>query len=65
MYSEILENFVFLQTESLESLIFQQDGAPPHYAEAVQTVLNSRFPEEWKNGKTEKLPSSSHGEVLI
>lgn len=42
--TELLEN-----DENLfeNQLIFQQDGAPPHYSLPVREYLNNRFPGRW------------------
>jgi hypothetical protein len=40
----MLENFVFPQIAEVDGLIFQQDGAPPHFAAIVRTALDERFP---------------------
>ena len=39
-----LEGFAFPQIEHLQpDIIFQQDGAPPHWALVGQAVLNEKF----------------------
>ncbi|GBO34726.1 hypothetical protein AVEN_258881-1 [Araneus ventricosus] len=30
-----------------EGVIFQQDGAPPHYGNIVREFLNATFPQRW------------------
>lgn len=30
-----------------ETLIFQHDGAPPHYTRRVREILDERFPDKW------------------
>lgn len=30
-----------------DNLVFQQEGAPPHYATYVKNVLNTTFPRKW------------------
>lgn len=56
MYLELLETTVDpTLTDIVENdnryledhLIFQQDGAPPHFAVAVRQYLNERFPRHW------------------
>lgn len=43
-----------------EGYIFQQDGAPPHYSNAVRTYLNETFPARWigRRGPIEWPPRS-------
>lgn len=43
-----------------EELIFQQDGAPPHYAANVRTFLDETFPNRWigRRGPIEWPPRS-------
>ena len=44
IYMNMLEGFAFPQIEDLQpAIIFQQDGAPPHWALVVRTVLNENF----------------------
>ena len=31
----------------LDLVVFQQDGAPPHFAHIVSTYLNEAFPGRW------------------
>ena len=31
----------------IASVIFQQDGAPPHFARSVRDFLNTTFPDGW------------------
>ena len=33
--------------EAGDDLIFQQDGAPPHWAHIVRDYLNETFPNQW------------------
>lgn len=48
VYLDMLENFLFPQLEEIEDrIIFQQDGAPPHYHNSVTDALNMRFPLRW------------------
>ncbi|GBM56365.1 hypothetical protein AVEN_7173-1 [Araneus ventricosus] len=30
-----------------EGVIFQQDGAPPHYGNIVREFLDTTFPQQW------------------
>jgi hypothetical protein len=47
VYLDMLENFVFPQIAEVDSLIFQQDGAPHHFGAIVCTALDKRFPGRW------------------
>jgi hypothetical protein len=47
VYLDMLQNFVFPQTAEVDSLIFQQDGAPPYFGAIVRTALDKRFPGRW------------------
>jgi hypothetical protein len=47
VYLDVLENFVFPQIAEVDGLIFQQDGAPPHFGAIVRTALDERFPGRW------------------
>jgi hypothetical protein len=47
VYLDMLENFVFPQIAEVYGLIFQQNGAPPHFGAIVRTVLGERFPGRW------------------
>lgn len=38
---------IISQRPDLDDLIFQQDGAPPHYGCNVRTWLDKRFPGRW------------------
>lgn len=69
MYLELLETAINpALTEIVENderylenrLIFQQDGAPPHYAHPVRNYLNQEFPERWigRRGSIEWPPRS-------
>lgn len=63
-YLEALQRQVVpeLQNGPLDfgTLLFQQDGAPPHYATIVREYLNSTFPERWigRRGPIEWPPRS-------
>ena len=48
------------QTEHLDSLWWQQDGAPPHYARVIRELLNDNFGEQWigRGGPVEWPPRS-------
>ena len=48
-YADMLRNHVVPQIRRkrrMESTIFQQDGAPPHFSSAARTFLSSVFPDE-------------------
>ena len=45
MYLDMLQNFVIDQLPP--GLIFQQDGAPPHYYRQVRGFLTENFPDIW------------------
>jgi hypothetical protein len=45
VYLDMPENFVFPQIAEVDGLIFQQDGAPPHFGAIVRTALDERFPD--------------------
>ncbi len=48
IYMNMLEGFAFPQIEDLQpDIIFQQDGAPPHWTVVVRAVLNEKFPGRW------------------
>jgi hypothetical protein len=47
VHLDILQNFVFPQTAEVDCLIFQQDGAPPHFGAIVRTALDERFLGRW------------------
>jgi hypothetical protein len=44
-YLDVLENCTLPQIP--QGCFFQQDGAPPHYANIVTNFLNEQFPYEW------------------
>lgn len=55
-YLELLSEFVYPQLVDIienddryleDHLIFQQDGAPPHYAQPVRAFLDRMFPGSW------------------
>jgi hypothetical protein len=51
-YLSMLRSYLgdFLDTIPLSrrnSMFFQQNGAPPHYASIVRTYLNEQFPNRW------------------
>ena len=48
-------------------IIFQQDGAPPHYETEVRKWLNEKFPGKWigRRGAIEWAPRSLDPESLL
>ena len=47
-YLDMLENFVFPQINNLQpNIIFQQDGAPPHWGLHVRDALDREYPNRW------------------
>ena len=47
-YLDMLEQFFFPQIEQLQpNIVFQQDGAPPHWSNEVRTTLDNIFPGRW------------------
>lgn len=48
IYLDMLENFAYPQLEDLQpNVIFQQDGAPPHWKLFVRESLDHTFPFRW------------------
>ena len=48
IYLDFLTKYVSPQLEQYQPLvIFQQDGAPPHWGLAVRQLLNDTFPDRW------------------
>ncbi|GFU29128.1 DUF4817 domain-containing protein [Trichonephila clavipes] len=44
----MLEIYAFLQLQDLQpNVLFQQDGAPPHWGLTVRESLNNSFPQRW------------------
>jgi transposase len=61
IYIDMLENFAFPQLEELQpNVIFQQDGAPPHWKRFVRDCLDQKFPNRWigRGGPTPWPPRS-------
>ncbi|GBL94432.1 hypothetical protein AVEN_12207-1 [Araneus ventricosus] len=55
-YFDMLEIFAFPQKEGLQpNIIFQQDGAPPHWSLEVREVLDENFPRLWI-GRGDAIP---------
>ena len=46
-YQNMLENWLFPKLPTDERFIFQQDGAPPHWALKTREFLNDRLPHRW------------------
>ena len=48
-YYDMMENYVTPQIigEGNEAAMFQQDGAPPHYALIVREYLDQTYPQRW------------------
>lgn len=46
-YLDMLQNFFLPQVQGQRNIIFQQDGAPPHWALAVRDWLDRKFPGRW------------------
>lgn len=44
-YLDMLQNFAFPQFPT--NVIFQQDGAPPHWGSNVREALDDKFPDSW------------------
>jgi hypothetical protein len=62
-YLEMLKEFfhpILIRKRIVRRVIFQQDGAPPHYAKAVRAWLNKHFPGKWigRRGAIEWAPRS-------
>ncbi|XP_070529987.1 uncharacterized protein [Cardiocondyla obscurior] len=56
-YAQFLENHLPILLEELplqmqQTMIFQHDGAPPHYSRHARMVLDRHFPDRWigRNG---------------
>ena len=48
VYLDMLEQFVYPQVAAFQpSIIYQQDGAPPHWSMDVRGSLNATFPNQW------------------
>lgn len=61
IYLDMLQHFVIPQLNDLQPrVIFQQDGAPPHWALAVRDFLNEVYPGRWigRDGPTPWPPRS-------
>jgi hypothetical protein len=53
---DMLELRLLSQLEDHQpNMVFQQDGAPPHWARIVREVLDMRYPGRWV-GRDEPIP---------
>ena len=60
---------MFPQIETLEhkivsTVIFMQDGAPPHFSCFVNDVLNERFPDAWV-GRVDQYPGQLEAQISL
>ena len=46
-YLEMLQTYAIPQLNRIPHLVFQQDGAPPHWSRAVRAYLDDAFPDNW------------------
>src|SRR5207253_8482615 len=47
-YVDMLTEFVIPQVQDMQpNIIFQQDGAPPHWGLIVRATLDAHFPDRW------------------
>ena len=61
IYLDMLKHDVVPQLEEFQPrVVFQQDGAPPHWGMIVRDFLNETFPNRWigRNGPTPWPPRS-------
>ena len=61
IYLDMLKHYVVPQLEEFQPrVVFQQDGAPPHWGLIVRDFLNETFPNRWigRNGPTPWPPRS-------
>lgn len=47
IYQDMLELFAIPQIQGIPGIIFQQDGAPPHWRLDVRQCLDRHFPQRW------------------
>jgi hypothetical protein len=60
-YLDMLEQYAFPQTAHKQpNILFQQDGAPPHWSNIVRTALKNSFPNRWigRGGPIARPPCS-------
>ena len=43
----ILQEFFNPEMRKMRSIVFQRDGAPPHFAAGVRRFLDKTFPGRW------------------
>ena len=43
----MLQEFFIPEVRKMRSIVFQQDGAPPHFAADVRRFLDKTFPGRW------------------
>ena len=43
----MLQEFFIPEVRKMRSIVFQQDGAPPHFAADVRRFLDETFPGRW------------------
>ncbi len=65
-YLELLNNQVWHEIADwpdIDDLIWQQDGAPPHFAHQVTIWLNENFPGRWlgQRGPFDEWPTTVAG----
>ena len=61
IYLDMLKHYVVSQLEEFQPrVVFQQDGAPPHWGLIIRDFLNETFPNRWigRNGPTPWPPRS-------
>ena len=61
VYLDMLKHYVIPQLEEFQPrVVFQQDGAPPHWGLIVRDFINETFPNRWigRNGPTPWPPRS-------
>ena len=46
-YLKLLTEFAFPKLSRVPNLIFQQDGAPPHWGLQMRRALDRHFPDRW------------------
>jgi hypothetical protein len=58
-YCQILNELVVPVMQSVEHgrCLFQQDGAPPHYAIAAREILDRELPNRWVGRRADRMAS--------
>ena len=46
----MLQEFFIPEVRKMRSIVFQQDGAPPHFAADVRRFLDKTLPGRWIDG---------------